>query len=149
MGDTPTLLALTRYGSFRFLPESTAVMNRLAESGSRSRSHARKAEFQLGSIQMALAVASKYGYESEAFKEKLGRRALMVLRLCVLGRVPDLADRTISHLSGRVPLHPQHRLLARLARSPAAASIYAGLDACAIRVRRHWRRVRYGVESSV
>jgi glycosyltransferase involved in cell wall biosynthesis len=149
MGDTPTLLALSRYGDFAYLPDSTALMNRLPESSSRSRSHSKKAEFQLGSIRMALAVADKYGYSSPEFEAALAQRVLMVLRLCILGRSPHLAESVVEQLSQRVPLQLQHRVLARIARMPGAAGVYAGLDASAIRLRRRWRRYRYGVESSV
>jgi len=149
MADTPTMLALTRYGNFAFLRESTALMNRLPESASRSQSYLRKARFNLGSIKMQLAMARKYGYSSKPFEKMLSRRALMVLRLCMLEKSSDHADEVMRTLSGTVRLNWQHRLFQRLTKNTWASAVYRHLDTVAIEVRRHWRRFRYGIESSV
>lgn len=149
MGDTPSLLALTRYGNFGYLPESTALMNRLPESASRSRSHLKKAEFNTGSIHMQLAIAEKYGYSSSRLDDNLTHRVLLVLRLCVLGQGPEQAEALLRTLDGRVKLDWRHRLLLLIAKSRGAAALFKPLDRLAIKLRRQWRKFRYGIESSV
>jgi glucosyltransferase len=148
MGDTPILLALTQYGDFKYLPDSTALMNRLSESESRSQSFTKRAEFYLGSVKMQIEMARKYCYWSKRFERMLAGRALMLLRFSILARNSALATRIMKSLSDDVHMTWLHRLLHKLASRSWASSLYRQCDATAISIRRFWRRLRYGVESS-
>ena len=149
MGDTPILLALAKRGKFAYLPKSTALMNRLPESLSRSKSYMKRAQFTLGSIGMQLAIANKYSYSSAEFSKLLSKRALTLIRFCLLDRNFNMASEMIGSLARNVHVDWRHRFLLRVSRNRLASTVYRFLDTLAIKIRRRWRKSRYGVESSI
>ena len=147
MADTPSFIELTRHGRFAFISDTTALMNRLQESASRSESPLRKAEFMLGGIEMRLAMAKRSNYQAPNFDKALSRTALVVLRQCVLGNGDAIAKKLYQVLPTTVPITWQHRLLTALIGSRLASSAYRIFDGIAFNGMRKLRDLRYAVKS--
>lgn len=146
MGDTPRALELALRGRFGYLDRSTATIRRLSESASRSADFSRLAENSLKSMELRFYYRDRIPLDPSEFERRMSGRARVGLyRACMAGdkEIARKFKNLLPNLTGA-----NRVLYWCTANSLLNRSVRPVLRA-AIQLRRLYRRIRYGVESSV
>jgi glycosyltransferase involved in cell wall biosynthesis len=147
MGDTSRFLELALRGRFGYIDESTTTFRRIAESATRGKDYQRLSDFATKAVELRLYYKQKYGGVNEqSFNRWLNELSMRALYLgCLAG---DAATARRIH-----ELFPQlnwsNRLLYLIAVIKPLSAVFRGLVGLPLMVRRRYRKLRYGIESSI
>ncbi len=147
MGDTSRWLELSLRGRFGYLDESTTTFRRIAESATRGKDYQRLAQFTLKSIELRLYYKQKYGTDGEVqFNRQISRMGLDVLyRACIAGD-PNSACQLRELL-------PQmdwvNWSLYCVAMFRPLNALFRSCVWLPLSIRRYYRKIRFGIESSI
>ncbi len=146
MGDTPRWLELALRGRFGYLDESTATFRRIAESATRGKDNQRLAQFRTKGIELRTYYKQKYGIDEVLFHRQINRLSMDALyRSCLAG------DATSAHRIRELVPRPSwiNRCLYLVAVHRPLNALFKGLVWLPLALRRRYRKIRYGIESSI
>ncbi|MBT3279316.1 MAG: glycosyltransferase [Phycisphaerales bacterium] len=146
LGDLPRWMELAWRGTFLYIDESLATLRRIGESATRSANWSSRARFSLGALRLTLYYNQKYPAAPEKINPQIKGMGLQALRQACLGRDADLAREIVETLPS---ITRKHRLLQWAAGSCIGNLAFRITNALAIRLRRLYRKMRYGIESSI